>query len=72
MLGCWLCYHADDRTTRTVGTGAALGGLDGIATRKSRGRAGEAVWVCGSAAHGIVVTHEARMEAGEASRYFHK
>jgi hypothetical protein len=71
VLGCWLCYHADDQTTRTVGTGAALGSLDRIVTHKSRGRAGEAAWVCGSAALGIIVTHEARMEAGEASRYFH-
>ena len=57
---------------RTVGMGAALGGLDRIVTRKSRGRAGEATWVCGSVVLGIIVTHEAQMEAGEASRYFHK
>ena len=39
--GCWAAgfVHADDRTTRTVGTGAVLGGfLDGMANRKSRGR----------------------------------
>jgi hypothetical protein len=52
--------------------GAALGSLDGIMTRKSRGRAGEAALVYGSAALGIVMTREARMEAGEGSRYFHK
>ena len=55
--GCWaagFCYHADDRTTRTVGTGATLGGLDGIVTRKSQGRAGKVARVCDSAALVIV------------------
>ena len=47
--------------------GVVLGGLDGIATRKSRGRAGEAARVCGSAAL-VIVTREAQMEAGETSR----
>jgi hypothetical protein len=64
--GCYdvgfVTMHVDDQTTRTVGTGAALGSLDGIATRKSRGRAGKAALVYGSAALGIVMTREARME----------
>jgi hypothetical protein len=59
--GCYdvgfVTMHVDDQTTRTVGTGAALGSLDG-----SRGRAGKAALVYGSAALGIIMTREARME----------
>jgi hypothetical protein len=51
------------RTTRTVGTVAALGGLDGIATCKSQGkRSSETLRQCG-AWYREFVTREAPMEA---------
>jgi hypothetical protein len=69
LTGCTMLMP---RTTRTVGTGAAFGGLDGIATCKSQGRrSSETLRQCG-AWYREFVTREARMEADKTSRYFHR